>query len=341
VGSELLSSVEPIVLANDDITVRLIPFGARVIGIETRDRENKIANIALRYAELSDFLTDKASFGAIVGRFANRIAGGRFTIEGITYTAPRNDGVNTLHGGPSGFAQKVWSTSLIDNGVEFSLVSPDGDMGFPGALTARCIYTLNGSSLRIDLHAVTDADTVINLTNHTYFNLSGNPGTSIVGHQLEIPADSFVPVNDCQIPTGEIVTVVGTPMDFRIRRRIEEGIDTHENRQLEIAGGYDQTWVLRGPNGLLRGAAYVEEPVSGRSIHVATTQPGLHLYTGNSLNGDTVGPGGVRHNRRSGFCLETQHFADSPNQPSFPPTLPRPGQEFQETTIYTFGVRSG
>jgi aldose 1-epimerase len=328
----------PIRLANEEVTIELLALGARVLSIETKDREGVRANIVLRYADLSGFLTDKASFGATVGRYANRIANGRFTIDGKTYRIPINDAPNALHGGPDGFGQKVWTARVLEHSVEFTYVSPSGEMGFPGTLTTRCVYTLRGRALEVDLYAETDATTVLNLTNHTYFNLSGVAVPDILGYRVQIEADSFVPVDAHQIPTGVLQSVENTPMDFRSLIELGKRIDTSGDEQLRIAGGYDQTWALRGVPGQLQDAALVEDPQSGRTIHVATTQPGLHLYTGNSLDGSTAGPEGQVHIRRSGLCLETQHYADSPNHPEFPSTTLKSGETFHEKTVFTFGV---
>ena len=251
---------------------------------------------------------------------------------------PVNNGVNALHGGTTSFAQKLWTAHEIADGVEMTLVSPDGDMGFPGTLTVHCRYTLEGSALHLDIKATTDKATVLNLTNHSYFNLSGEGNGTILHDTVQIDADQYVPVDATQIPTGTLAPVAGTPFDFRTPHVVGDRIDTPGNEQLKTGGGYDHTWVLNGKPGTLREAAKVVDPQSGRTLTVSTTQPGVHFYSGNSLTGKDVGSNGKVIANRGGLALETQRFPDSPNHPAFPTVLLKPGQTFHETTVFAFGV---
>ena len=334
------------VLANDkNLEAVVISYGASLVSITTPDRDGKIADVVFGYDDLNGYEQDKAYIGATVGRFANRIAGGEFVLDGATFHIPRNNGQNTLHGGTVGFNKRVWSgvdRSRPDAEVlELSYTSPDGEEGFPGTLKVTVTYTLPGdkNELRIDYSATTDKDTILNLTNHSYFNLSGVPTQAILNHQVWIRGQKFVPVNSSLIPTGELRPVAGTPFDFRKATAIGARID-QDNEQLKFGMGYDQTWVLEankkpGP----RLAAEAFEPASGRVLEVLTTQPGVQFYTGNSLDGTARGKGGQLYARRTAFCLETQHFPDSPNQPNFPSTELKPGETFQSTTILRFSTR--
>jgi aldose 1-epimerase len=299
-----------------------------------------MADIALGYDSLDGYLADSSTFiGATVGRYANRIAHGRFSLNGHTYQIPANDGENALHGGKVGLDRKLWSGHAIPGGVVFTLVSPDGDMGFPGDLTTRVTYSLVGTSLRIEFAATTTKPTVVNFTNHTYFNLTGLAGTSILNHILAINAERYTPVDAALIPTGVIAPVAGTPLDFRKPTVIGARIEA-DNEQLRLGRGYDHNFVLNGTMGLdgLRRAAFLLDPTSGRTLTVTTTEPAVQFYSGNFLDGKLSGRGGARYVRRSGLCLETQHFPDSPNHPGFPSTLLQPGQSFHSTTVFTFGV---
>lgn len=331
-------AVEMYTLRSASVQVQVITYGARITSIEAADRTGKRENIALGFSTLAGYEADTSYFGSLVGRYANRLAKGQFTIAGKVYQVPTNNGPNALHGGPLSFAQKVWTAHDVAGGVEMSLVSPAGEMGFPGTLTTHVRYTLQGASLHIDIRATTDAETVVNLTNHSYFNLSGEGNGTIVHDRIRLDSDEFVPADATQLPTGKLTPVAGTPFDFRTAHVIGDRIDTAGNEQLSGAGGYDHTWVVRGKAGTLREAAMAIDPHSGRTLTVATTQPGVQFYTGNSLKGSNVGPGGRSYVRRGGFCLETQHYPDSPNQPQFPSTLLKPGQTFHETTVFTFGV---
>lgn len=330
--------VEVFTLKSKTVETKVINYGARLIDIRTPDRNGVAGDVMIGFDTLPEWLADRGSYnGSIVGRYGNRIANGRFTIDGKEYQIPPNNGPNALHGGRIGFDKKLWTAKEVPNGVEFTLVSPDGDMGFPGTLTAHVTYTLKGSALKIDYTATTDKPTVVNLTNHTYFNLTGG-SDNVLGHQLTIHADRYTPTTKSLIPTGALEPVAGTPMDFQTAHTIGERIgESYE--ALTMAGGYDHNWVLNGPDGVMKIAAEVYEPKSGRTLTVSTTQPGVQFYSGNFLNGAMTGRGGYKYTKNAGFCLETQHFPDSPNQPNFPSTLLRPGQTMHSTTLFTFGVR--
>jgi aldose 1-epimerase len=329
-------------LTGGQIEVRVTAYGAHVVSIRTPDRTGKMADVALGYNNLDTYLIKPNPYiGAVVGRYGNRIALGKFMLDGKTYQIPVNNGANALHGGPVGFDQYVWQAKEVPDGVEFTHVSPDGDMGFPGTLTATVRYTVKGDTLRIDYTAKTDKDTVVNLTNHTYFNLHGDDQGNILDQKIEINADRYTPVDAGLIPTGELAPVAGTPMDFRKPVAIGARIDA-DNEQLKRAGGYDFNWVLNGKPGTkpdtLHLAAIVTDPVSGRKLTVETTEPGVQFYSGNFLDGSFTGRHGVKYEKHAGFCLETQHFPDSPNHPDFPSTELKPGETMHSTTTFTFGV---
>jgi aldose 1-epimerase len=312
--------------------VEIINYGAIIASIKVPDRDGKIAEITLGHDKLAGWEEDPFFLGATIGRFANRIAQGRFSIDGKSYELPINDDPNSLHGGHDGFDKRIWAASPVVRdgrvGVELALVSKDGEQGYPGNLTVQVAYTLGQENdLRIDYRATTDAPTVINLTNHAYFDLGGRG--DIVGHVLRIPATFYTPTDDAQIPTGQLAPVDGTPFDFRKPERIGLRID-------DAAGGYDHNFVLGGEG--LREAALVFEPESGRVMEVLTSEPGIQFYSGNKLEG-LPGRAGRTYPPRSGFCLETQHFPDSPNHPHFPSTVLCPGEVFTSTTIYRFSTR--
>jgi aldose 1-epimerase len=334
------------VLTNDkSLEAVVISYGASLVSLKIPDRDGKVADVVLGYDDLDGYEQDKAYIGATIGRYGNRIAGGEFVLDGTTFHIPKNNGPNTLHGGTIGFNKRVWTG--VDRSrpgaqvVELSYTSPDGEQGFPGRLTVTVTYTLrtDKNELRIDYSATTDKDTVLNLTNHSYFNLSGVPNQEISNHQVLIHAQRFLPVNSSLIPTGEVRSVAGTPFDFRKATAIGARIN-QDDEQLKFGMGYDQTWILGGHGKAdLQLAAEAFEPASGRLLEVLTTQPGVQFYTGNSLDGTARGKGGQLYARRTAFCLETQHFPDSPNHPSFPSTELRPGQTFQSTTIFRFSTR--
>ncbi len=325
-------------LTSGQIEVRVMAYGAHLVSVKAPDREGKVADVVLGYDTLDGYLkVPNPYLGAVVGRYGNRIALGKFTLDGKTYQIPVNNGVNALHGGPKGFDQYVWQSHEVPGGVEFTLVSPDGDMGFPGTLTAMVRYTLKGDTLRVDYSATSDKPTVLNLTNHSYFNLHGDDQGNNLDQKIEINADRYTPVDAGLIPTGESAPVGGTPLDFRTPQPIGARIDA-DNEQLKRAGGYDFNWVVNGKPGTLRLAAVATDPVSGRKLTVETIEPGVQFYTGNFLDGSFVGRHGVAYKKHAGFCLETQHFPDSPNHPDFPSTVLRPGETMHSTTTFTFGV---
>jgi len=313
-------------------------YGARVVSIKTADKNGNVADVVLGYDSFAGYLADgKTYFGAIVGRYGNRIAKGEFVLDGKTYQVPKNNDGNSLHGGTVGFDKLVWKAREVAEGVEMTLVSKDGDQGYPGTLTAHVRYTLHHNALRIDYSMTTDKDTVVNLTNHSYFNLGGVGSGTILGEEMMLAADKYTPTDKGLIPTGELASVEGTPMDFRkatvIGKRINDNFEA-----LKLAGGYDHNWVLRGANGEIKTAARVHDPVSGRVMTVTTTEPGVQFYTGNFLDGTFHGPGGVVYAKNTGLCLETQHYPDSPNHPSFPTTELKPGQTRHSMTTFTFSA---
>ncbi|MBV9356199.1 MAG: galactose mutarotase [Chloroflexi bacterium] len=334
-------SVECYLLSNGSgMRVRILTFGALIQSIEVPARDGRFANVALGYASVDDYARDSNYFGATVGRFANRIAAGQFTIDGVSYQVPLNEGANSLHGGSEGFDRRVWEAAPVELadgiGVRLRLVSADGDQGYPGQLTADVTYTLGSdNALTIDYQAATDRPTIVNLTNHAYFNLAGEGSGSIEDHVLTLHAARYTPIGADFIPTGAILPVAGTPLDFsvptRIGARIREG-----DEQLRLAQGYDHNFVLDGGTEELALAARVDHPASGRTLEVRTTEPGVQFYTGNMLDGSVVGTGGRAYRQGDGFTLETQHYPDAPNQPGFPPTVLRPGQVFVSRTVYAF-----
>jgi aldose 1-epimerase len=323
-------------------TVSITNLGGHVVEILAPDRHRKVADVTLGYRDFAGYLGDASFFGSLVGRYANRIAKGRFTLDGKTYTLAVNNGPNALHGGPTGFQKRVWAAKVVrgsdGDALELTYVSKDGEEGYPGTLTATVVYSLRADGgLWIDYAATTDAPTIVNLTNHAYFNLAGEGEGTILGHVMQIEADAYTPVDATLIPTGERRPVEGTPFDFRkpvaIGARIEAADD-----QLKAGGGYDHNYVLRGKAGELHPAARVVEPKSGRVLEVLTTEPGVQFYSGNFLDGSVIGKSGKRYVKRGGFCLEAQHFPDSPNQPAFPPVVLRPGQTYRQTTVYRFSA---
>ena len=324
-------------LKSPQVEMQVMTFGARVVSIKTPDRHGRMANIVLGYDNLESYIKDKKTyFGVVPGRYANRIANGAFSLEGKEYHLSINEGNNTLHGGKEGFDRRNWTGREVPSGVEFTLVSPDGDQGFPGSLTAHVRYTLHGNKIAIHYSATTDKPTVVNLTNHTYFNLSGAGSGSILNEKLTVFADKMTPVNSHLIPTGEFMTVAGTPFDFTHPQTIGARISA-DDEQLRLAHGYDHNWVLNGKLGTMHRAARVFDPASGRVLEEDTTEPGVQVYTGNFLDGTFSGPSG-KYDFRAGLCLETQHFPDSPNHPSFPTTEVKPGQTYSSETTWTLSV---
>ena len=322
---------------------KITNYGGIVVSLTAPDRQQKFADVMLGYNDLESYMNPPFPyFGAIIGRYGNRIAKGRFTLNGVEYKLAVNNGENHLHGGLKGFDRVVWNAQQIKSAagpaLALTYLSKDGEEGYPGNLRVRVVYTLtNNNELKMDYSAATDKDTVINLTNHAYFNLAGEGNGDILGHFLVLKADRFVPTDAGSIPTGELRSVAGTPFDFRAAHAIGERID-QEDQQLKFGNGYDHTWVINGRAGVLRQAASVYEPASGRALEVWTTEPGVQLYTGNFLDGSRPGKSGKPYPRRSGFCLETQHFPDSPNRPNFPTTTLRKGATWRSTTIYRFTI---
>lgn len=323
-------------------SMHVITYGAIITSIRTADRTGRIDDIVLGFDDLEGYLKDSPYFGAIVGRYANRIAKGRFTIDGRTYQLPVNNGANSLHGGTRGFDKVIWNATPFENdtsaGVVLTHVSADGDMGYPGRVDVRITYTLSDrDELGVDYLATTDKATPLNLSQHTYFNLAGDGRRDILGHILELKASSYTPVDSTLIPTGEIAPVAGTPFDFRTPNAIGARIGlTHE--QLRYGRGYDHNFVLDRRGNGLQHAARVVEPTTGRTLDVYTDQPGIQFYSGNFLDGSIRGKSGRVYANRFGFCLETQHFPDSPNKPTFPSTILRPGSRYESRTLFRFGA---
>lgn len=323
--------------------VRAISYGAILTSIRAPGATEG-ADVVVGHDSLEGYLTRSRFFGALVGRYGNRIGGAQFTLDGRTYTLAKNNGPNHLHGGVRGFDKVVWQGNVNKDAsargpsVTFSRTSPDGEEGYPGALAVRVTYTLtHHNELIVDYYATTDKPTLVNLTNHSYFNLSGEGSGDILDHRVTIDADSYTPVDAGQIPTGEIAPVAGTPFDFRTETAIGARIDA-DHEQLRIGTGYDHNFVLRKNAPGLSHAVRVVDPRSRRTLDVSTTEPGVQFYTGNKLDGSYNGKSGHVYGKRSAFCLETQHFPDSPNKPNFPSTVLRPGQEYRSTTVYAFGV---
>ena len=332
--------VDVYTLKSAAVELRLISYGARVVGLKTADRGGRWDDVTLGYDALKPYVEARNAYlGTMVGRFANRIAKGRFELEGRRVQTTINNGPNMLHGGKEGFDQRNWEAAIVPDGVEFTLLSPDGDQGFPGALRARVRYTLQDNVVRMTSSASSDQTTVVNLTNHTYFNLDGEASGTILGQELTLEADAYTPVASAEaIPTGEIATVEGTPFDFRRATRIGARIE-EPNEQLAFGRGYDHNWVVRGGVGELRPAAKLYAPASGRVLRVETTEPGIQFYSGNFLDGTLVGRSGVSYSKRSGLCLETQRFPDAPNHPNFPSAVLKPGEEYSSVTTWTFLVQ--
>jgi aldose 1-epimerase len=335
------TAIESFTLRNaHGIEVRAMTYGAIIVSLRVPDRAGKFDDVVLGHDDLAGYLTKPSYFGAVVGRYGNRIAKGRFTLDGKTYTLATNNGPNHLHGGVRGFDKVVWKVDPPAAGatsVTFRYTSPDGEEGYPGKLAARVTYTLSDKDeLTFEYSATTDKATPVNLTQHSYFNL-GVPGRDILSHELTLEADRFTPVDATLIPTGELAPVNGTPFDFRKPTAIGARIG-QDDEQLKRGGGYDHNFVLTGAGEGLRRAARLADPGSGRTMEVLTTEPGVQFYTGNFLDGTIKGKGGVVYKYRSGLCLETQHFPDSPNQPSFPSTILRPGKEYHSKTMLVFGV---
>ena len=322
------------------MVVTLTNYGAKIISIYVPDKKGNFADVILGFNSIQDYEQYSASHGAVVGPFANRIANAQFTIDGETYKLPVNNGEACLHSGPESWYRKVWDYDKNGNVTVFSIESPDGEFGFPGNKKATVTYTLtNDNELKIDYWVTTDKACHFNLTNHSYFNLRGEGNGDILNHVLVINADKSTPVVDgSMIPTGEIVDIRGTELDFTLPHTMGERID-NSNPMLAFGAGYDFNYVINKEEHELAFAASAYEPESGRYMEVFTTEPGVQLYTGNHLKGKEIGKSGVAYTKRTGFCLETQHFPNSPNQPNFPSTLLKPGEELNSITIYKFSVK--
>lgn len=336
------AAVDVYTLTNaNGLEVRAITYGAYVVSLKTPDRQGRLDDVVLGFDTLDGYLRSGSHMGSVVGRYGNRIASAKFTLDGRTYPLAANDGVNHLHGGVKGFDRHVWTGEAVrkgeDVGVRFTLVSPDGDEGYPGRLETTVTYTLTPKNeLVVEYEGTTDKPTVVNLTQHSYFNLAGQHSGDILDHELQIHADRVTTAGPGLIPTGALASLDGSPLDFRKPTRIGARID-HDDAQLQLGRGYDHNYVVNRTGPGLVPAARLADPKSGRVMEVLTTEPGLQLYTGNWL-GEEKGKAGRVYPRRSGVCLETQHYPDSPNRPEFPSTVVRPGETYRSKTVFAFGV---
>jgi aldose 1-epimerase len=326
------------------IEMKVITYGGIITSLKTLDRNGAADDIVMGHDTIAGYEANSPYFGSLIGRVGNRIGNGTFTLDGKTYTLAKNNGPNHLHGGIKGWDKVVWKAGdpfqdRTGVGIRMEYTSPDGEEGYPGTVTAHVNYTLTpDNTLIVDYHATTDKPTVINLTQHSYFNLGGSKTTDILGHEVMLNADRYTPVDATLIPTGELAPVAGTPFDFRTPTAIGARIND-QHTQLEYGKGYDHNWVLSRTGDGLQLAARVYEPTTGRTLEVSTTEPGIQFYTGNFLDGTITGKGGRVYPHRSGFCLETQHFPDSPNKPAFPSIELRPGAEYKSQTVFAFGAR--
>ena len=337
-------AVESFTLTNaHGIELRAISYGGIIVSLRVPDRDGRRDDVVLGHDDLAGYLAKPSFFGALVGRYGNRIAGGRFTLDGRTYTLATNNGPNHLHGGVRGFDKRVWKAQPFERpgtaGLVLTRTSPDGEEGYPGNLAVRVTYTLTDrDEVGFEYFATTDKPTVVNLTQHSYFNLAGDGKRDVLGHELMIDADRFTPVDKTLIPTGVLAAVAGTPFDFRKPAAIGARIGA-DDEQIRNGGGYDHNFVLNGRGQGLTPAIRVFEPTTGRTLDIATTEPGVQFYSGNFLDGSVTGKAGHVYGKRYGFCLETQHFPDSPNHPGFPSTVLRPGKEYRSKTVLKFGTR--
>jgi aldose 1-epimerase len=329
-------------LKNGNMQVAITNYGARVVSIVVPDKNGNATDVNVGYDNIDDYTKGGDTyFGAIVGRYGNRIAKGKFKLDGNEYTLATNNGANSLHGGNKGFSREVWDAQQQnDSTLQLTYVSKDGEEGYPGTLTSKITYTvLSNNKLKIDYEASTDKSTVLNLTNHCYFNLNGQGSGTILDHDVMINADTYTPVDSTLIPTGKIETVKGTPFDFTTAKTIGERVNDTTNQQLKFGHGYDHNFVLNTKGNITQKAAEVTGEQSGIVMDVYTLQPGLQFYTGNFMNGSHTLKQGKKDDYRTAFCMETQHYPDSPNQPNFPSTELKPGEKYQSTTIYAFSVK--
>ena len=338
------SQVDLYTLKNQNgLEATITNYGGIVVSLKVPDRNGKLGDVVLGYDTLNDYIGSTPYFGALIGRYGNRIAKGRFTIDGVEYQLAQNEDSNALHGGRKGFDKVVWQAAKIDSSdgpaLKLTYTSKDGEEDYPGALRCTVTYTLtNQNELKIEYFAETDKPTFVNLTNHSYFNLKDGGASDILGHELMIKASKFTPVDKSLIPTGELKPVAGTPFDFNKPTAIGARVE-NEDEQLKFGKGYDHNWVLDRQGKDLELVASVYEPNSGRFMEVLTTQPGLQFYCGNSLDGTNKGKNSTVYQTRSGLCLETQHFPDSPNHPDFPTTELKPGEKYTQTTVYRFSAK--
>ncbi len=319
-------------------SVTLSTLGAGIVSVNVPDREGRMADVVLGYADPADYMADGPCAGKIPGRYANRIAKGRFSVGGREYQLAINNGPNALHGGPTGFQNRLWTVEKVEGDtVEFSYTSSDGEEGYPGQLKVTATYRWNDANeLSLDLRAVTDAETVVNLTNHAYFNLGGHDSGSVLAHELWLGASRYLPTDDTLIPLGELSPVGGTPMDFTVAKPLGRDIKA-DFPALNYGKGYDNCFVIDGADGTLRDVARLTDPVSGRTLTVATTQPGVQVYTGNWLAGSPANKAGRSYHDYDGVAIECQNFPDAPNRPGFPPAVLRPGEEYHQTIVFRFG----
>ncbi|MFC3812292.1 aldose epimerase family protein [Lacihabitans lacunae] len=323
--------------------VAIMNLGGTIVKWTAPDKDGVYADITLGSNNPEDYFDNTKYLGALIGRFGNRIAKGKFSIDGQEYTLAINNGPNALHGGLKGFNAVIWDVTPIEGaepGLKLTYVSKDGEEGYPGTLNVEVVYLLKAdNSLSITYTATTDKKTVVNLTNHAYFNLKGEGKGDILDHEISIKADKFLPTDEGLIPTGELKSVVGTPFDFLSSHVIGERINDTTDIDILRGGGYDHCWIFGDSSNTLKSVAFVLEPASGRTMEVFTTEPAVQFYTGNFLNGKATGKSGVRYDKRFGFCLETQHYPDAPNQAAFPSTILLPGETYKTTTVYKFGVK--
>lgn len=338
-------TIELYTLTNKNgVELKVISYGGRITSLKVPDRDGNLEDVVLGFDTAEDYLEENPFFGALIGRYGNRIAKGKFSLDGQEYTLAQNNGENHLHGGEKGFDKVMWSIEEIpaSNALKMKYTSEDGEEGYPGRVDVAVTYTLNDdNSLDVEYEATTNKKTVINLTQHTYFNLAGDFSQKILDHQVKINADKFLPIDDASIPTGEIREVAGTPFDFREPKPLGENIN-EDNEQIKRGKGYDHNWVLNDQGSGLRFAASAFHPESGRVLEVYTTEPGMQLYTGNFLDGTLPTQGGDgNYERRTGFCFETQHYPDSPNREEFPSVVLEPGEKYSSRTSFRFSVKAG